>query len=384
MDNHDENPRHGARAPASPPDARPEPEGGFALLVALLAIVGLTALATGGFLLSDSERAMAAAFDTSVDAFYVAESGLHSFLAEVSGPPPQTAVYNFEAGSATVTARRMAETGSGGRSVYRIVSEGEVDVGRGRTSSRRVSVLAALDPLFTSLPGAVVSGSGLSKNGSSGTISGNDGATSADCPDGGASTAGLVVPPDGTADDQGNGYGGVDEAVTEGNPEVEEVNDPLGQLGLDWQAIVDGAAFSFTHVVGSSSPDGSWPDYSSLPEDDYPVIYGGDGGDFTVGGNDDGRGLLVVRGDLEMNGNFEWNGTILVGGRIVSDGNQTITGGLVTGLNETLDPPEDVEEGSVDLGNGNKLFQFHTCEIQQAARAAASLVQLEGTWSEVF
>lgn len=362
----------------------PEREGGFALLVALLAIVGLTALATGGFLLSDSERAMAAAFDTSVDAFYVAEAGLHRFVARTSGPPAQTAVYDIAGGTATVTTQRMAETGSGGRSVYRVVSEGEVDLGRGRTSSRQVSVLVVLDPLFTSLPGALVSGTGIDKNGSSGTISGNDAATSSDCPDGGTDGPGLVVPPDNTPDDEGNGYGGVDEAVTEGNPEVEEVTDPLSQLDIDWQAIVDGTAFNFTHTVSSSSPDASWPDYGSLSEDDYPVVYGGDGRDFTVDGNDDGRGLLVVRGDLDMNGSFEWNGTILVGGHIISDGNQTITGGLVTGLNATLDPPEDPGEGSIDLGNGNKLFQFHTCEIQKAARSAGSLVQLDHTWSEIF
>lgn len=363
---------------------RSDRQDGFALLVALLAIVGLTALATGGFVLSSSEHDVSDNFGRSQDAFYVAQSGLNQFLATNVGTPSGSQTYSFSSGTAEVSAFRMATTGSDGRSVYRVVSEGRVEAGRGRESTRVVSTLAVLDPLFTSLPGALVSGTGVQKNGSSGEISGIDDSDSNDCPSGGQNTAGLFVPPDDTPDDEGNGYGDVDEQVTEGDPEVQEVSDPLSQVDIDWQSIIDGTSVTPTHTVSSGSPDGDWPRYDTLPSSSYPVVYADDTDGFSVDGNDDGRGLLIVRGDLTLNGSFEWDGPVLVGGQITSDGNQTINGGMVTGLNQTLDPPEDVGEGNIDLGNGTKLFQYNTCEILNSTQGAATLVQLDHTWSEVF
>ncbi len=355
-------------------------EAGYALLVALLAIIGLTALATGGFIMSDAERATSSAYGTSVDAFYVAETGLHQYLGETSGTPVSPRSYAFNAGNARVTAARMAETGTDGQSVYRVASTGRVDVPGGGRADREVSVLAVLNPFMNDSPGGFVSGTGLNKNGSSGTISGDDACGNQD-------EAGLYVPPGG-ADD-------VDSSITEGNPPVQEDSDPFNELEWDWRDVVDGTAMNHTHTNTSTSPSsGTWPNYDSIPSTEYPVVYADQYPDdatqdqdqqtFAVDGNDDGQGTLIVRGNLEMNGSFEWDGLILVGGRIVSDGNQTITGSLITGLNETLDPPESVSDGQVDLGNGTFTIQYNSCEVQNAGQGGASLVTMEHTWSEGF
>ena len=355
-------------------------EAGYALLVALLAIIGLTALATGGFILSDAERATSGAYGTSVDAFYVAETGLHQYLATWSGVPGSPQTYGFPDGTATVSASRMAETATDGQSVYRVSSVGRVDVPGGGRADREVSVQAVLDPFMSTSPGAMVSGTGVEKNGSSGSINGNDAC-------GGADQAGLYVPPDG-ADD-------VDESITSGDPDVQEDSDPFHELEWDWRDVIEEREMNFTHVTHGTSPgSGTWPDYDNLPSDEYPVIYADqypndytqqqDQQTFTVDGNDDGRGTLIVRGNLDMNGSFEWDGMILVGGRLISDGNQTITGTLITGLNETLDPSETTAEGNIDLGNGTFTIQYDSCEVQKAGQAGATLVAKDHTWSEGF
>ena len=52
----------------------------------------------------------------------------------------------------------------------------------------------------------------------------------------------------------------------------------------------------------------------------------------------------------------------LVGGTILSNGNQTVTGAIITGLNIKL----GIAVPKNTLGNGNKTFQFDSCDIQKA------------------
>lgn len=350
-------------------DATRNSERGFALVATLVALTGLTVLAAGGWYLSDAERRTADAFQRSVDAFYVAQAGLSRFLDEHRGVPSSSRTYAFAGGEARVEARPLAFDGDD-REVYLVESEGRVDGG----GTRRVSRLTVLDPLVAKAPGTLISGAGVIKNGSSGTIDGADGSNPNDCRVGGQPTGpGLYVKDDGQP-----GYSTVPSSVPEGDPPVQELSDPLAPLGLDWQSVVDGRRLIPDYTV----PSDGWPNFSSLDPDAYPVIYADDPGGFSVGGSDDGRGLLVVRGDLEMNGSFRWDGLILVGGAIISDGRQHIAGSVVTGLNATLDPPEPVAD--TDLGNGNMTFGYDACEIWKASRAAGVLVERASTWSEVF
>lgn len=344
-------------------------EDGFALVAALAALTGLTVLAAGGWYLSDAERRSAGAFRGSVDAFYAAQAGLSRFLAEHRGVPSSARTYDVAGGEARVEARALAFTDDG-REVYRVTARGRSEAG----GERRVARLAVLEPFVAEMPGTLVSGAGVIKNGSSGTIDGADESRSGDCPVGGRPTGpGLYVRDDGEP-----GYESMPPGVVRGDPPVQETTDPLAPLGLDWQAVVDGGRLAPDYRV----PADGWPSFSSLDADAYPVIYADDPGGHAVGGSDDGRGLLVVRGDLEMNGSFRWDGLILVGGAITSDGRQHVSGGVVTGLNATLEPPEPVDD--TDLGNGNMDFAYDACEIWKASRAAGVLVQRASTWSEVF
>lgn len=344
-------------------------QGGFALLAALLALVGMTALATGGWLLASSEDGSSRAYRGSVEAFYVAQTGLHQFLRENQGIPAPEASYQLAGGRVEVRARSLGFTAKG-RELYRVAAEGRTPDG----GSRRVVRVAVLEPFVANMPGTLVSGAGVIKNGSSGTIDGDDASLAGECPVGGEPTGPALY----VADDGQPGYETVPSSVPEGDPPIQEISDPLAPLGVDWQSVVDGRRLVPDYEV----PADGWPDFSSLDADAYPVVYASDPGGFAVDGNDDGRGLLVVRGDLNMGGSFRWDGLVLVGGAIISDGRQHITGGVVTGLNATLDPPESVQD--TDLGNGNMDFGYDACEIWKASRAAGVLVPRPSTWSEEF
>jgi hypothetical protein len=77
---------------------------------------------------------------------------------------------------------------------------------------------------------------------------------------------------------------------------------------------------------------------------------------------DGGQGILIVTGDLTFNGSAKWNGIVLVGGTITSNGNQTVTGAVITGLNIKLGMAVPINT----LGNGNKTYQYDSCDITNA------------------
>lgn len=356
-------------------------QGGFALLVSLIAIVGLTALATGGFLLASSERQVSSNHQAVVEAFYLANAGLNDYLGTQSGEPPAGPTtygpFVYEDGSATVTVTRVSTTGDpGDPGLYQITSEGRFDpTGAGNPVIRAVNALALLDP--TTVPdfdAAVTSGAGVRKRGDSGEIDGRDacGLESA--------RAGLRVPEEGY---EQNGSG----EVVFGDPPVEEIADPLdfdGDGSTDdeerwWNGMLDGTGVDHDYVV----EDGDFPDTGG---EGMPVTYV-DRDDVSLGPEASGQGLLIVRGGAELLGGFDWDGIILVGGSITDDGVGEVEGAVITGLNrlrgETVGA-DDLEDdtGGDDGLEGTRSFQFHSCYVEQVQRASALLAQVPGTWHE--
>ena len=199
-----------------------------------------------------------------------------------------------------------------------------------------------------------------SATGTSGTISGYDAATPSDCTGGGSNdVAGVAVPPGGYSQNGKN-------QVPEGDPDIDDSQSGLQQLqatGIDWDGMINGGGMTPDYTV----PPDSWPDFGSLPANEWPLIYVTDS-EHALGPGDSGRGVIVARHDVRMNGSFEWDGIMLVGGALRSNGNQTVEGMVVTGLNLLLgESPSDT-----DLGNGNKTFQYHSCNILSASQALGS------------
>lgn len=368
-----------------PPNERPArraPAGGqegFALVVVLLALVGLTALAVGGWMVTDSDYKASRAQRTSVEALYVANSGLEQFLAEHQGPVPTSPVtYSYPDGSAEVTMDTLRVINPL-QSVWRIRSVGTQDLPGGGTARRTVQTIAVLNASTFKFPSAFSSATGLHKNGNAGEISGYDHSDGSDCPQGGNDDTSGVATPSSPYDYQQSGGGG--SIVPEGSPkdtaQFASQTELLESTGIDWAAMVAGELLQFDYTV----PPDSWPNFGSLPADEWPVIYvDNPGGEFSLSPSESGRGTLIVRGDLEISGITTWEGPILVGGAVTTDGKQIVNGAISSGFNLLLG--ESVPQSSV--GNGNKEILFHSCNLHASMQHTATFVADPGTWSETF
>ena len=341
-------------------------EGGFALLTVLLTLIGVTALAAAGFVLSNTDNRVSQNHTSSLEAFLTANAGLYEYLGtHKDGETAQT--YTYGTGTADVSGQKLLEIGDG-RRLYRITALATYDSPEGGTATRTVSAVAMFAEAEVEFPAAIAAVPGLDKQGGSGEIDGYDHADEDDCEIAvDAPVAGVLVPTGGY-----NQTGG--SSVPEGDPPIQEMDeaDLMELLHLDWEGVVNGGLFPDYTV-----PPDAWPDYGALPPDDWPIVQVT--GDIAVSSGHTGRGTLVVNGDLTMNGSFSWDGIVLVGGVLTSNGNQTIEGAVVTGLNVILG--QTVEESHI--ANGNKNFRYNSCNVVAAKEAAfGGLIEIPGTWTE--
>lgn len=374
-------PAAGSCGPGAPPSSPATSHSGFALVGALIAIVGLTALATAGFLVSDTDYRVSTNHRTSTNAFYVADAAWNQYLGTQGVPDPQQS-YTFGGGSAAVRSRRLLEIGNG-RTLYEVAADGTRPVAPSGASRRTARSVTLYTPLPINVPGAFTAVNGLRKNGMAGTISGDDAAPPGLCPGTTASygnrpsIAGVAVPPNGYTQ-MGGGTGNNQNLVPEGDPPVADTLSSLELVefsGLDWEGFVSEDKITPDYVI----PAEAWPDYSSVPVDEWPVIHV-TASSYNLAPGHSGWGTIILDGDVSMNGDFEWRGLLLAGGRLVSDGTQEIWGAMYTGLN--LLTGGTVQKSEV--GNGYKVFRYHSCNIESAARAMGWLSEIPGSWYEAI
>lgn len=340
-------------------EVRPGQEG-FALILVLFVLVGLTAMATAGFLATDSEYQVSENHSSNVHALNAANSGLYDYLGN-STTGVDTVTYTYPNSSVTVFGEQYLDLGNN-RELLRVTASAQYVSSAGDTATRTLHTLAvhAVTAGSFNVTAAFASGTGIDKNGGSGTISGYDSSSPGDCPGAGTNdVAGVAVPPGGYTQSGGS-------PVPEGNPDVDDSQPGLAQLlatGIDWPGMINGGGMQPDYTV----PPDAWPDFSTIPSTEYPLIYLTDA-DYSIGASYDGQGVIVARHDVTMNGSFEWDGILLVGGKISSNGYQQIRGATVTGLNLLLG--ESVANN--DIGNGNKTFQYNSCNVLDASSALGS------------
>jgi Tfp pilus assembly protein PilX len=345
-------------------------ERGAALLIVLVAHVGLTVLAAAGMVLTETDLRVSENAEASTYAFYASDAGLQEFLGTKSDGTA-TESYSYSGGYTTVSGRQLLDLGDG-RVLYQVRAEATYTPPGGGVANRTVSAVALFSDGSVTVPASFTSATGLLKQGGAGTISGKDWATPGNpkCPNSPKpDIAGVAVPPNGYTQNGG-------QLVPDGDPPVADsasAQELLEGTGIDWDGIVNTGLVAPDYSI----PPDSWPNFSTMDPDDWPVIFV-DGNQTVTPGNS-GRGTLIVRGNLTMNGSFQWDGAILVGGYITSNGYQIVEGATVSGLNLLLG--ETVPTS--DLGNGNKVFKYNSCNLFLASKAAfGGLAQVPGTWSE--
>lgn len=198
---------------------------------------------------------------------------------------------------------------------------------------------------------------GLEKNGSSGSLDGNDACGEK------PAVAGVAVPAD-----PGFIFNGETPPVN-GDPPILDIGatpeDAADAVPMDWQALLDMPADYYVPATPWANIDfNTWPTVRVTS----PTFTLPDAG---------GQGILIAEGDVEISGTYLWKGIVLVGGKLTSNGNNTVSGATISGLNVKLGM--SVEHS--DVGNGTKTFEYNSCHIASAMQSFGGGVQmLENTW----
>ncbi len=349
-----------------PDHARP----GFALVLALLAILLLTGGIFAGMSRLEVDARVADAGRAAAKAYALAQAGIELFLAQrdslegraTSLPPgatPESGRVVLPGGWADVTLRRIQAAGGG---LFLVRSRGVVGAGPLPAAQRTVGELMTWRPGSMHVESAWTSLTGLSKNGAAGTMSGTD-----DCGQA-PGVAGVAVAPPGYSQNGGN-------PVPDGSPPIltyPTLDSASRAVHIDWNAIVNANALSPDFLLPPASFPSTWW-FTSNPSA-YPVIM--NVGDLALPNS--GRGTLVVTDSLTIGGGLSWNGIILVGGALTSNGNSTIRGAVVTGLNVLLGQAP----GASSAGSGTKTFQYSSCEVANATAHLATQRPVVGTWMD--
>jgi Tfp pilus assembly protein PilX len=344
------------------------------MAILLIAILGVAVAVSAAR--TTSERRITSDQQAQLDAFAVAQSGLEQWFSTQTTVPADSAevtVSGLAGGSAQISVRKILAASGTIPATYVIISRGTNSTatryGATVPSAQRIVAQYAiwqtgqldLDAAFTSL-------SGIDKNGASGALDGTDGCSGSGKP----AVAGVAVP-NGLYTGNMNPINGSPDNTPKylGTPGVN--GSAKDSVHVDWANIKTGAAIPPDFTI----PTNSWPTTAQFAN--WPVVY--TNGNLSLsGGSTDGKGILIVTGDLTLNGSYKWDGIVLVGGVITSNGNNTIQGAIITGLN--------VKTGTavpqLAVGNGNKTFQYNSCNIASALNKMGSLVRLRNGWTDTY
>jgi hypothetical protein len=354
---------------------------GFALPVAIFVIGFLTVGVAAAFTRVDNEARVNRDRDAEIDAFGIAESGLQYYMTnrralglDVFPPPPAESVrITLPGGYADVVAHRLRPKNGAVEAMYYVRSRATAI--RGTASStppaqRTVSNIAIFREESMQVKSAWTSLSGLQKNGTAGTIDGNDYCKDASNNPMAPPVAGIAVPDD-LYEESGS-------FVPVGSPPVDEMGTKAqmaNAIKIEWDEIINNNAIVPDIEI---PPTTNWPTQTEFDDPDFwPVI--------KVTGNGtldyEGKGILIVTGDLTINGSKMWQGVVLVGGTVTSNGNNSVEGAVISGLNEKINP------GTVPMqaiANGNKEYVYHSCNIANALSRISVLRPIPGSWADNY
>lgn len=354
---------------------------GFALPVALLAMMVIGAIVTGGFYASSQASRISNSTDLGSQAFYVAEYGLEEKLGTWKNAVLDTIEKSHtfdtvtvssggqELGTYVVTVRRI------GLQVFLMTSEGRVQAGPSNTSVRRIgTIVRTVSPSLPALSALSIYG-GLTAGGSSeirGNDSGGPGCVQTD-------TVSGVTAYDSTLVAEGN-----KERIT-GKPPVDQdasldtaALSDFGAMDLDDLRAAATKIYSAGESENGMTPtttvnaDGvnlcdtsvrsNWGDPSGVGPcaNEFPIIWAQGDLHLKTG---QGQGILIVDGDLTASGNFDFYGIVIVLGELYTTG----TGNHLEG-NVIVQGHGQLDSESTTLGNS--LVQYSKCRIDKAFNAA--------------
>ncbi len=381
---------------------------GFALMLALGALVVLAVLVAGSSTIALQENRLGQNQLVQSRAFAVAEYGLNKIQADwdktpnlqmVNGTSFDTAYTLANQGSAVVRYTRL------NNETFWIVSEGQAVVGntasKSRTAIKRIGAVLRLRIPSIKTEAAITTAGGIEIKGAS-KVDGNNtqpegwagcdgtqpGKPAVVAPPGVDVTiqkAGSVISPSGSGTSAVNRDAAAADTMTYGNFGDETWNTLVSQAN---HTITSGSAGAspVVHADGyclKTNPT-NWGEPWRAPtngvkpacQNYFPIIYSTTTLHLSGGR---GQGILLVNGDFKFNGNFDWYGLIIVRGKILKgNGTASLHGGIMAAHIDTPPTEGDVFNGTIDVF-------YSQCSLEHAMRGSAAVVQAkERAWAELY
>ncbi|HKG95314.1 MAG TPA: hypothetical protein VKA84_25570 [Gemmatimonadaceae bacterium] len=357
---------------------------GFALGLALMAIVIIGAMIVGAFFMSAQEYRVGRNAVTQANALAAAEYGQDTTLSGWNKAWNKlaigsTIVRTYAPGGGVVDTVRITKLDS---LSYLVVSEGQSGTGVRAGARRRTGLLLRLQiPQFT-MPGAMTTRGNVVIGGATSLLGKDTSFAGWDCPPAGAAIAGVAV-----TDTQKLSLGGKCKQMSciSGSP-LAYINPSVGDTsvyfnygGLKWPDLVAMAEKSVSGTLTGVAPSinldlscntgdlKNWGDPNKSPvkgacADYYPILYAP--GDLTINGNV-GQGMLLVGGNLNIQGGFNFYGPVIARGtvKLTGTGNH-VNGGIMAAS------VIDSTTSSTLLGNSS--IQYSRCTLNTVLRSTAN------------
>jgi type II secretory pathway pseudopilin PulG len=382
---------------------------GFALVVAMLAMVIVGALVAGALFVSTQQYRISRNTLHQERALAAAEAGMAQALQDWDPPTwggdklrttgdTMSRTYSLPNGSrADVRITRLNSA------TFLVVSDGATSMTDRLLNARRRTGMLLRDKI-PDIPGwGAFSSSGTTRLTGTASISGNDlpppGWTSCDQ----GTTNRAAVANDNPADVSSSGTCSGFTCAT-GTTAVAQVaaladtNEVLTYGDMKYADFVASATKVFDAGLSlptngpTYNPDGScktsdpynWGDparASPIPgkcESYFPVIYFRGAGETTLNGVGSGQGVIVADGSLKLNGAFEFYGVIIVRGNIstLGNGNKIFGAALAANIGCTTIPCNNL--------SGASTIQFSSCAMVQSLRNKKVPVISSRAWSDLF
>jgi Tfp pilus assembly protein PilV len=377
------------------------PRRGFALALALIAIVVIGAMVAGGFMAGVQYYRIGRNSLVEQRALTATELGLDSAYAMWSK------TWNTQTAGTMTTLAYSATDGSWVDTVRitklnqlssLIVSEGRAG-GQGTQLSarRRAAMIVRLNIPKINQVGALTTRGNVVIGGGSNIYGTDTSLAGWNCPPAGASVAGVAVPSFSNLTFGGKCPGG---SCISGNPIVSvtptasDTNTYFNYGSLKWSDLVAMAdktvSGTLTHVDPTTNSAGGSPQCATsdltnwgdpnraspagVCETYFPVVYAP--GDLGING-DVGQGVLIVNGNLSIQGTFTFYGQIIVRGtvKLTGTGNH-IYGGLMAAA---------VLDSTSTKIAGNTSIHYSRCAITSVFTSSAMGIRApQRSWIELF
>lgn len=391
----------------------PRPRRGFAMFMALGALVIIAVLVAGSSFITLQESQLGQNQLVQSRAMAAAEYGLNKIQADWDKTPNlqmnNGASFDMQYQVPSIGDWCKVRITRLNNETFWLVSEGRSSVGnsinQARTAVKRVSAFLRLRIPTIKANAAITAGGNVTVKGGAAIEGKNTNPPGWSGCSAGADKPGIVVPTGSTVTTQGSSTVDGVACISPNNPpNCGWTTDPLAadsnsyiRYGDEnWNSLtaqanitipggtIGNAVAPDTLANGSCNkgntlnwgePHRSGTDYMPGCINYFPIIYST--ADVTLNGDGRGQGILLVNGNLTINGSFEWHGLIVVTNDIVrGNGNAQVYGGVMA-RNEVK------TDASVLSGTTN--YYYSGCALERALRGSAQVVQgKQRAWVELY